>query len=721
MSTAFKQTWRSVLALLWAASLVAALSVEQRFLILSPANIVLPWFKDSEGLDQPQFTLQSYGIPYDTLVISSGGYSGNLPLESGTDAAKYSAIVLANGMVASATPPPTGTFASTLTTAQWEQIYAYQIKYSVRTVILNDVPGARGVYPTVKPAKETNGGTGEVQEVTISDSSLASLAGLKTGVGLSTAGLYHIPATISSSSAVQVTEFLRFNPLPPSWPSATTAGAILKHNTTREEMIFYMAFGSWSTTSVAMSHLWVQWASRQVYNGFRRIYATPQIDDVFLVTEGEDVDGKTIAYRNKPADIDGIISWQSSFGSSLPSGSSFKVELAYNGNGVMEQVASTNPNYYIDVNPDFTEAPNEYINPAGAGVKQWPTNPFTNWDNGVLLKDPLYAYFAGNSGNLRSFFWVSHTFTHQNFNKNTYDDTVKEITTNQKLAESPYLSLDKNSDVWSKSSMVTPSISGLFNGDCLRGLVASGVVAAVGDSSRPALQNPSRPLWWPVITSAGSNGYGGFTIVPRQSLNVFFNSSNEQANTRLYNKIYYDILKQIPRPATTEEVWQAEITRMTRLLMALSWQPYSKCFSTLSEPELIFHQANLRNADLPGKQSLLQLWFEKVFDSYKRIADWPVVSLKQDDLTRKFLERLQYETANVKVVADVSGNQLKGFTVTAGSDCRAPITVPAGAGGASASGASVQSERIGNDPLTLWVSLKAGSTATITLNSPVNL
>ena len=61
----------------------------------------------------------------------------------------------------------------------------------------------------------------------------------------------------------------------------------------------------------------------------------------------------------------------------------------------------------------------------------------------------------------------------------------------------------------------------------------------------------------------------------------------------------------------------------------------------------MFHQANLRSGDVDqitvgsvsGNLSLLQIWVETIIQEMGRLTDWPVRSLKHDDIAQVFLDR----------------------------------------------------------------------------------
>ncbi|KAJ3006452.1 UNVERIFIED_CONTAM: hypothetical protein HDU68_004059, partial [Siphonaria sp. JEL0065] len=248
------------------------------------------------------------------------------------------------------------------------------------------------------------------------------------------------------------------------------------------------------------------------------------------------------------------------------------------------EVISGTTDYYIDIDPDLTDAPLDWVKPLGSGKSIWPAASAIdrNWLKVDLAKDPLYNFFSapGNvSSTTSKFLWCSHTFTHEILNNNSYADTSNEISFNFNLVSKFFWGLD-GKPFWSNRSMVTPGISGIFNGDALKALMDFGVTAAVADSSRPKTLNRDRPMWWPMTTTVAENGYAGFTLIPRQSLNIYFNTTNPTYNTQLYNNIY-------KTNHTFNYLMEMEVSRNMRTLALLSWQP------------AMFHQANLRNADLP--------------------------------------------------------------------------------------------------------------------------
>ncbi|KAJ3012907.1 UNVERIFIED_CONTAM: hypothetical protein HDU68_000966, partial [Siphonaria sp. JEL0065] len=679
----------------------------------------------------PQYTFNSYGLDYDTLIYTPSNLSTSpLNLEVTPNVlGRYSVIVLANGQLGATFP--NGSFLSVLSPSQWTQIHNYQQYYGVRLVAIDDVPTAPVYAGKVAAFGGATSCNSASLNVSPSNKNFTDAAGLKNTwslpVGENIPGSScNFPSTVIDAAAV--TPVLTFN-------NTGVAAAVIDFGRNQQQMSFFHPCGFWSTTCATVGNIWFQWATKGLYTGIRRLYFTPQIDDVFLTTDGNDENGKAVGYRASVADIQGLIAWMPSINSRLPAGSNIVIEMAFNGlylistlsmlltsifagNGVLERFANST-DWYIDIDPDLTDTNLDWIKPLGTGQSLWPNLSKVNssWAASVLATDPLYNMFSA-PGALTTvtnkFFWVSHTFTHEIFNNNTYSDVTNEITFNFNLASKKYWGLD-GQPFWSNNSIVTPGISGIFNGDALKALSDFGIKGCVGDSSRNKTVDANRPLWWPLTTTVANNNFAGFTVIPRQSLAIYFNATNANYNAQLYNNIY-------GTKKTFADVLVAEVDRNMRTLAFLSWNP------------AMFHQANLRNADLPtvtvgsgtGKFGLMQQWVEAVFGTWATIANWPVISLKQDDLTQKFINCQAYETAGVNVVQLVSVTQsgviVTGFNVTASKTVVAPVTLPPSIGlkNITALPAGATTEQIGIDSLTIWIPLKAGAVpVSIVFGTPI--
>lgn len=139
----------------------------------------------------------------------------------------------------------------------------------------------------------------------------------------------------------------------------------------------------------------------------------------------------------------------------------------------------------------------------------------------------------------------------------------------------------------------------------------------------------------------------------------------------------------------------------------------------------MFHQINLRNqgmisittADGTQVYSLYQAWVEQTVQEFKRLCNWPMVTLKQDDLATVFTDRMARDNCGYTLQWTVASGFITAVTVGAsGNTCKVPIpvTIP---GGVTNPG-SFRTEQIGNDAFTIWV-LLSGSARTFTLSTPI--
>ncbi|KAJ3396141.1 hypothetical protein HDV05_003218, partial [Chytridiales sp. JEL 0842] len=299
------------------------------------------------------------------------------------------------------------------------------------------------------------------------------------------------------------------------------------------------------------------------YPGFRRIVFSAHVDDFFLSTPTQV--GQP-PFRISAADMDGVQRWQTNINTRMNSGSSFKLDLVFNGNGVYQETSKRIPSVqsvelepiaYVSVNKDFKK-------PLGTGIDVWApvnldrysaTNVAANLNN-FLTHDPLFNFVYNNQD---QYFLSSHTFTHEDLNNCTYRDAFNEITVNQNFARGVGFDTKPN---WSKHSLVSPGISGIFNGDAIRAWRDAGLTSVVGDITRPSINNPNPYL--PYTTTTESSNNPGFTVIPRASTHIYFNCTTPTENENVYAAL------NTPR-LTFRQIIDAEATRAVLRFMNLFW------------------------------------------------------------------------------------------------------------------------------------------------------
>ncbi|KAJ6263087.1 hypothetical protein Dda_1646 [Drechslerella dactyloides] len=666
--------------------------------------------------------LESYGMSWDTIIVPEAGVDLlvlNATQSDGTIICNYNAIIIPSDL--RYTDSDSG-WRSGLSTDQWNALYTYQTMCNVRMVRLNAYPmssefGAESLGGCCNSGEEG-------QNVTIVASAAASrfaTAGLKS-VPVNLAGLWHNPAKITDTNSTQTTEFLQFSPNS-EFADTTTGGVINTYPGGRSQMVFFVAFATWSATSTYLNHIWIHWATRGVYNGYRRARLSTQVDDVLLETDAWDT--KT-PYRTTVEDMNTHALWVADINKRLAStnpGSNYFVELGLNGNGSLFQAKALDPNgqkcnYNPTVYTRFPDiTPPDFQKHLGKGTDIWPpvTN-FTAYPPECFKLDPLAAWLSTAAPAQTAFSYVSHTFTHLNLNSATYNDTYKEV--NWNLQYFNLIGLDKNS-ILSTKSVITPAVTGLRNGDALQAMWDNGVWNAVGDNTRPDLRNPNS-FWWPMMTTVADNGFGGFQITPRLATRIYFNCDTTMCVVAEWLAPIYG--QSVPPPeaqGSIDDILLLERESTLNHILSLMNDPFE--FHQMNMRTSITNSVSVPGTSLSGPYSLLQLWTETQVAEYSRLVDWPLITLKQDDLATSFKNRYLRDQCNASIRQAVNNGEVTAVIVTAdpNNSCEAeiPVTIP---GGIKETGSNVRIEQIGNDPTTIWVKL-GGSPVRLTLAKPISL
>ena len=666
-------------------------SINMKALVLSTAQ--------TES-DTITLNLNSYGIPYDLIEFTpSNMLKGNLTLYNDNNEPKYNLVVINGGDLIFEVE---NLWISALSVEQWAYLEEYEAKNGIRRVVISEDVSANRDVELNDP---NNWGTAvDDQPLMVEESNevkkIFNDARVKITAPLNVNGIYHTRVNIVSNNTVP---FLYYADNGKKGPVAAT---LTKYDDGREKMSFFFGFGVWSQTSIILNHLWLTWATRSLYNGFRRVYFTPHIDDVFLSTEVVDPKNNKsyggITYRNTPEDLQKIAQFQKDVLKIMPEGSFYRVELAFNGNGALisgdySQALEVNGERYVDI---------EFVKEPGTGEKRWPKENYqlSSAALNALKKDTLYSYFYQNTTAQQEFFWSSHTFTHENLDNAAKSDVDNEIRLNIEIAKSLGLT-DK--EYWSGGAIITPQISGLHNKDALDVFRQYGIQSATGDLSRPAICNNDNP-YLPFYTTLESSNLEGFPIIPRTPTEVYYFCSTKEEDTWMYNQLYRDYYG---GDSTFDDLLQHESERTLLLMTKLRHEAHQ------------FHQANLRYYPKEGNhgESLLEDWTRSVVNLYTKYVDWPLISIKIDQQAETFLERAKLEACGHETKYVVENGKVVSISVSATKgECTVPVTVPSGVDKSSLpSGATT--EQIGKDPLTVWVPLKKGESKSFKLQPAFDL
>jgi hypothetical protein len=678
---------------------LAALQASIASAAVTVANTILVFARDDISAQAVTFGLDGYGIPSQKVLVPQAGIT--LPaLNSSATSGNYGGIVV----VSEVSYSYSAGWGSAITAAQWQAIYDYQSAFGVRMVRLDVFPTADfGVTTAIAGAGCCNAGVEQL--ISITDSSKFATANIKTGAGVSTQGLWHYPATITNSSIA--TQIAKFAPSG-SFTTDTTA-AVINNFGNRQQMIWFIGWATeWSATSTYLQHSYIHWMTRGLFVGKRKVYLNTQVDDMHLETDIYRPSGRV--FRVRTGDLDAHKSWQQSLNTRLPTGSKYFIEIGHNGNGAI--IYSTDhssggciPDYAVDYTSP-PDTPLEFMKPLGTGTDlwdpEWTTYP---WTLTCVTADPVARWF-NTASNRVAFAHVSHTFTHEELNNATYHDANNEIVWNQAWLQQMGLS---TAPLFSPKGIIPPAITGLHNGDAIRAWMTNGITAVVGDNTRPVLRNPNSQFW-PQITTVASNGYDGLIIIPRWATTIYYNCDTPSCTLQEW-------IDTSGGSGTFTNLLNNARATNTRYLLGLQPDPY------------MFHQANLRQTDAAtitigtqtGKMSLLQIWVETITQEMTRLTNWPIFSLKHDDIAKLFMNRMTLDACkpNLSYTYSANGTSITGVTVTTnGNTCSVPVPVTF-PGTATTSG-SATSDKVGSEPLIMWATL-SGSPVSFTLGTPIAL
>ena len=228
----------------------------------------------------------------------------------------------------------------------------------------------------------------------------------------------------------------------------------------------------------------VDWVTRGTFIGERRVYASPQVDDIFIdnqrwtpsVACGTDPETTTTTVRMTGDDLAAVMDWQGTRNLE-PTTAGLRLTMAFNGEGT----------------------------------------------TGIYRHDSL-TLRAGALGS--AFLWVNHTYDHELLDSMDYGGTLNEIRLNNDVAG------DLGFAAYSPKNLVTPNISGLKNPAALQAAADAGVRYVVSDTSQPGYANPAPNIgiYNPLQPS--------ILMIPRRPNNLFYNVAAPADWVAEYNCLY---------------------------------------------------------------------------------------------------------------------------------------------------------------------------------------
>jgi hypothetical protein len=413
--------------------------------------------------------LQRIGVPHDVLLSAGDALERDL-LWDENDACRYSGVILSHTDVAY---DDGSGWQSTLSDREWDLLAEYEQTCGAREVIWYAEPSA-----DLGLAQESSFDDTMTETATLTDAGAERFPYVVRTAAIPIEEVFGFRATVSDPATT--TPLLQ-----------TSTGEVLAAVHTRADQTEVLAVtvdsGLESVHSQLIEFGVIEWLTRGLFIGKRRVYLSPQIDDVFLKSALWSDGGGEATYRMTADDVGHLRDWSSGLSSRLPHGSSVHIQLAFNGAGAQ-------PGY----------------------------------DSDQSVVDAL----LGAQGD---FFWINHTWDHANLDAAEQDTVEEEIGRNCQQAA------DWGLTHFSCTEAVTPELTGLNNPDAVAGLLAAGVRHVVSDASKNAADYPDNPGSNPAPNMGRQNPIDPALLqVPRHPTSIFFDVSTVAEETGLYNDLYRD-------------------------------------------------------------------------------------------------------------------------------------------------------------------------------------
>lgn len=575
------------------AALPATASIEMKVLVLTTQTDDINAPNDAPQLEAAKAMLERVGVPYEVYRYDSA--TPTLPALEEGNAAKYQAIVLPISDARLLNPALGNPLAQTLA--------RYQFKYGVRMASLYGWPDDSGCLTAIG-YRDT---TAVPLNSTFTSAGKTAFPYMKAGSASNTpltvkgAWTYFADTASNLPAGTTVTPLLQaaaddgsIHALVATCRFAN-ATPLTGDNANRELLMATFDNNPYLTHSITLSYGLLNWLTKGVMLGQRRVYLDPQVDDLGLPNDsfpytwsnGSWYDASTnpwtelgdcplggigakngitpCEYRTTGNDLDKIVTWQNKVRSSTANASAFRLSIPYNGVGFWKTYG-------------------------GAG-KYPEDNVSTWWINENWLYDTLTPRVILHKSQFK---WLSHTYDHEGMDEMSYEQALTgEMQANHTVRNKMGL---PNYD---KSVMVTPVISGLYNPNVLSALQAFGLEFLVSDTSRPTppVGGACEPGNWPLPPhNSGKPNCVNPAIyeVPRYPTALYYNVSTPNEWVAEYNHFYGP--NGILGNPWGKELSYAEIIDKTSDVLV-------SYLLTYDARPLMFHGANLRAYD--GTHSLL--------------------------------------------------------------------------------------------------------------------
>ena len=547
-----------------ASAVQAVKSINMRLLVIAA---------DGNETDYPavRSTLDQLGIPYDVLLSATQPLTASM-LSDGADRGYYQGIILITGNLGYINPV-TQQWESGLDWTEWNTLWQYEAAFGIRQVTSYTYPGG---WP------DSYG----LNLVTYQDTTNQPLTAQFTAAGKQVYADLNTTNPVTFKNAWVYLGTIADTTV--TTPLLTTSegyaiASIHTYPDGRQNLAITAANSPYLIHSLQLSYGTINWLTKGMFLGYRKVWLNPQVDDLLIDSDMWDIAAQTdtsgLLFRLSGDDFTKSIAWLNRTRNDFPFASSLTLEWAFNGEG-------SSGIYTPDT---LTPAVRQYRN---------------------------------------AFAYVNHTFTHANLDAITYQQALAELRQNHQTAGSLGLSR------YFKDTLVQPDISGLNNAEMHRAARSFGIKYMISDTSRPGWNNPSPNTGYVSVFQPS------ILIIPRRPTNLFYNLSTPQEWVSEYNCFYGPNgicaggqFRYWDHDLTYEEILDKESDMMLQYLLKWDLDP------------LMFHQANVRAYD--GTNSLLGDLINRTLQKYAQVYALPIRFLAQHDIGIQMTQRMAYNASGV--------------------------------------------------------------------------
>lgn len=620
-----------------AAIVAAPKSVAMKLLVISAVGTAPSYLATLSILDQ-------IGVPYDKIVLK-GPNPTALQMVAGTlsdsaNSGKYQGIIVETGDLAY--EASAGFFPSAMTAAQWAMLRQYQSDFGVRSATMYTRPAAT-VDVNNAPLDLTYGLTPGTARST-NDFTAPPDAPVSASFTATGAGFF---SYLNTANPVIIKNAFTYLSTPNAGPQ-TVPLLTATENGISYAIVSTFSGAGWENIAISadgnpeLNHTLllgygiVNWVTKGLFLGERKIYMSAQPDDVFIPDDLWNPATNTTPFteafrwRNDAIDYTSLVDWQTALRSNSQT-AAFRLEIPFNGVGY-----------------NTTDTSN--LNPG-------PTP-------GSYLPDTLSAAVRANPNAFR---WINHTWDHSSLNPADPSDpdfvtpTVASISNqlnwNHEVATGTRSGVVPGTNAstadpkvtfanYTRNAMVQPDISGLENPVFWQAAQNFGMKYILMDTSRAYTGfNPPRPTVGPISPNTGytssldtSPANNRILIIPRYPTNLFYNVSTPAEWVSEYNFIYSSQLG----ISNYEAILGRESEVLVRYMLKYNVNSW------------MFHAANLRDYDGagPNKKSLLSDLLDVVVAKFRAMYSLPVLSPSQSEIGAIMEARMAY---NAAIAAGVTG------------------------------------------------------------------